>query len=59
MKNTKYICNIYSTLSGINDDDIRESLEELDSALSSIGYTLAYNPDGRSGVIIKMGDSND
>lgn len=59
MAENKYVCNIYSTLSGVNADEIKELLKDLNSALQQSGYTLAYNPDEMSGVIIKMGDSND
>lgn len=59
MTENKYVCNIYTTLSGNNKDEIKELLADLNSALSRSGYALAYNPDEMSGVIIKMGDSND
>lgn len=55
MGENKYVCNIYSTLSGTNTDEIKELLKDLNSALQQSGYTLAYNPDEMSGVIIKMG----
>lgn len=59
MAENKYVCNIFTTLSGNSKDEIKELLKDLNSALSRSGYALAYNPDEMSGVIIKMGDSND